>query len=192
MSIVIRDYSKANWEGVCDIHDNARPLEISSFAPSASIEPMCEVAEEDGFFDGKQYVAYLNEKVVGFICIDGEELTWLYVHPDFHRQGIGRSLVEHVRPQLGKDAYVLTVLENTAAVKFYERLGFTICAVFPGAYQNYPCTCVRLALPSSRHRNRPPAPVKKSLLLAGFDEGNWGIAVLDSSNIWRWIRSHSV
>ena len=185
-NIVVRDYSEPDWPAVCDVHDNAHPIEISSFAPKESSEPMSEVAQADGFFDGQRYVACVDEQVVGFICIEKEELTWLYVHPDFHRQGIGRSLVEHVRSQLGPDGYVLTVLENTAAVKFYERLGFTICAIFPGAYQSYPCTCVRLALPSSRHRNRPPTPVKKSLLLAGFDDTDWGTAYLDPSNIWRW------
>jgi len=184
--IVVRDYSDADWLAVCCVHDNARPIEISSFAPTESVEPMSEVARADGFFASKQYVACVNEQVVGFICIEDEELTWLYVHPDFHRQGIGRSLVEHVCPQLGQNGYVLTVLENTAAVKFYEQLGFTICAVFPGAYKSYPCTCVRLALPASRHRSRPPTPVKASLLLAGFDDTDWGTAYLNASNIWRW------
>ncbi|MEN8445562.1 MAG: GNAT family N-acetyltransferase [Cyanobacteria bacterium J06555_13] len=189
MNIVVREYSNSDWETVCDIHDRARPYEIRSFAPGASIEPMAEVAEEDGFFDGQQFVACVNQQVVGFVCIENEELTWLYVSPDFHRQGIGRRLVEPVRPQLGRDGYVLTVLENTAAVKFYEQMGFTICAVFPGAYQNYPCTCVRFALPSSRHRDRPPTPVKESLLLSGFDDTDWGTAYRDPYNIWRWKRT---
>lgn len=188
MHVVIREYLASDWKAVCDVHDSARPLEIGSFVAQRVSETMAEVAKEDGFFDGQQYVACINEQVVGFICIDSEEITWLYVKPNFHRRGIGRKLVDHVRPQLGQHGYVLTVLENTAAVKFYERMGFTICAVFPGSYQNHPCTCVRLALPSSRHRNRPPTPVKASLLLAGFNDTDWGTAYLDASNIWRWKR----
>jgi|GEM_PF-668827 len=186
MEITIREFSNWDWEAVCDVHDRARPYEVGSFVSVNQIQPMSEVAHEDGFFNGKQYVACIEERVVGFICINKEELTWLYVDPNYHRQGIGKRLVEQVRSQLIPHGFVTTALENERGVKFYERMGFHICATFPGSCQDYPCTCVRLTLPSSRHNDRVPQPTKGSLLLAGYDGKDWGVPYRDEDGIWRW------
>ena len=184
LNVSIDKYQTDDWGAVCVVHDRARPLEVGGFMPGDVVDCMTAVYEEDGFFDGQQFVARLNEKVVGFVCIDGEELTWLYVDPEYHRQGIGRLLMEHVRPMIGPDGHVLAV--NPLAIQFYQQMGFEICAEFPGGCQGYACTCIRLAFPGSPRADRAPVPMKESLLLAGFDESDWGTAVKDSDGIWRW------
>ena len=189
MSITVRKYQESDWESVCSVHDLSRPYEVGMFVPIEVIQPMSEVAAEDGFYDGNQFVADLDGNVVGFICVRREELTWLYVHPDYHGKGMGRALFEKVRSILGKNAYVLTALENVNGVKFYQKLGFRISATFPGSCQGYPCTCVRLTMPNSSHENRKPSPCKESLLLAGFGEADWGEACKDEAGIWRWQRT---
>src|SRR5690606_19639447 len=39
--------------------------------------------------------------VVGFIALIGNEVGAVFVHPRFHRQGIGRSLMNHARDLRG-------------------------------------------------------------------------------------------
>jgi GNAT superfamily N-acetyltransferase len=154
--------------------------------PPEEAAPMAQVAEEEGFFAGRTFVACEGERVVGFITIRGDEIQWLYIDPERHRRGIGRALVAHVMLILGDDAFVLAGEENAAAMAFYRALGFTVSARFPGCVQGHAATCVRLTLPRGRHAARPPRPSRESLRLAGFGEGNWGHAVRREDGVWRW------
>ncbi|MEM9090641.1 MAG: GNAT family N-acetyltransferase [Cyanobacteria bacterium P01_F01_bin.53] len=183
----IRQYQESDWSAVCEIHDAARPIEVSSFMPGAEALPLKNVAEEDGFFESECFVACEHDKVVGFVCIEPPELSWLYVSPEHHRQGVGKQLVESVLPKLGEDAFLTTSLENTGAIAFYQHMGFRISATFPGSCQGYPCTCVRLTMPGSAREDIPPFPVKESLVLAGYSEAKPGKALKDKMGVWRWV-----
>jgi ribosomal protein S18 acetylase RimI-like enzyme len=75
-------------------------------------------------------VAKAGQKPVG-ICraVRSEEenrITALYVHPEYHRQGIGRALWEAARRHLdvGKPTMLSAASYNERAIKFYESLGF--------------------------------------------------------------------
>lgn len=183
----IRRYQDSDWSEVCEVHNAARPIEVGDFMHCADVLALEDVAEEDGFFTGDCFVACTNQQVVGFVCIEIPELSWLYVSPDYHRQGIGKQLVAFVLPKLGKDAFLTTAFENTGGVTFYQQMGFRISATFPGSCQGYQCTCVRLTLPGSAREDQPPVPVKESLVLAGYCESNPGTAIRDEMGIWRWV-----
>ena len=183
----IRRYQDSDWPEVCEVHNAARPIEVGQFMPSTDVFTLEDVAEDDGFFTGDCFVACTNGRIVGFVCIAPPELSWLYVSPNYHRQGIGKKLVEYVMPKLGEDAFLTTVLENTGGVAFYQQMGFRISATFPGSCQGYPCTCVRLTVPGSAREDQPPVPVKESLILAGYCEAKPGRAIRDEMGVWRWI-----
>lgn len=84
------------------------------------------------------YVIQYNGKTVGIMCVapprdndagdDFYELHYIYLHPDYFRQGIGTRAMEYAFNKarcLGKKAMTLWVFaENRNAVKFYERCGF--------------------------------------------------------------------
>ena len=54
------------------------------------------------------------------------ELTWLYVDPQFYKQGVGRALVRHAVAD-STSAMELEVLEgNTPALKLYLFEGFKV------------------------------------------------------------------
>lgn len=65
----------------------------------------------------------VNDSVVGFIAMIGNEVGGLFVHPDFQRRGVGRALLDGVR-----DAHphlVLNVFEsNRIGRSFYASYGF--------------------------------------------------------------------
>lgn len=63
--------------------------------------------------------------LVGFVGVSGEKMEALFVHPAFHRAGIGRRMARHAVVELG--ATVVDVNEqNVAAVAFYRRIGFEV------------------------------------------------------------------
>ena len=86
----IRPYQENDWSDVCQVHDAARSIDVSTFMPSGEVLPLAEAAKEDGFFDSECFVICVQHQVVGFVCIEPPELSWLYVSPKHHRQGIGR------------------------------------------------------------------------------------------------------
>jgi len=189
LQINIREYRESDWPAVCEIHDHARPIEVSGFMPGDVVLPMEQVAAVDGFFDSQTLVACVDHaegRISGFATIHSSEVTWFYVHPSFHRQGVGRTLMGHVLPLLGADAFVLCAATNPVALAFYQSFGFIIAARFPGEVQGYRSECIRLTMPTSCHRHRPPTPSLAALRLAGFTEDSPGKASLGDDGVYYW------
>ena len=73
--------------------------------------------------NSETWVYEINGVVVGFIALNGNEVGGLFVDPDFHRQGIGRALMDQARDT--RDVLELDVFKaNLVGRKFYEKYGF--------------------------------------------------------------------
>jgi GNAT superfamily N-acetyltransferase len=83
------------------------------------------------------YVIQYNGKTVGIMCVappqdkeltDCCELHYIYLHPDYFRQGVGSQAMKfayEIARNDGKTGMVLWVLEkNEGSIKFYEKCGF--------------------------------------------------------------------
>ena len=135
--IQIREYQEGDWKDICHIHDQARPLEVQNFIPKDVIERDKSLTMEKAvvvagaFFESDIFVATdEHDKIVGFIGVQDDELTWMFVNPNCHRQGVGSRLVGHIRSQLGPNGYVLCAQENKAGFNFYKAVGFEPIAFF--------------------------------------------------------------
>lgn len=73
----------------------------------------------------EMYGAYNDGHCVGVIATrdTGTHISLFFVGKDFHRQGIGRKLFEHVLK--GNAARQITVNSSPYAVEIYHKLGFT-------------------------------------------------------------------
>ncbi|MCF6285440.1 MAG: GNAT family N-acetyltransferase [Candidatus Hydrogenedentes bacterium] len=63
-------------------------------------------------------------KVVGFIALIGDEIGAIFVHPEFHGQGVGRALMDHAQGLRG-NLEVEVFKENRIGRDFYRRYGFS-------------------------------------------------------------------
>ncbi len=86
----------------------------------------------------KSFVAQCDGKTVGIMCVappndkdvgdDFYELHYIYLHPDYFRQGIGTRVMEFAFDKargVGKTAMTVWVFaDNANAIRFYERCGF--------------------------------------------------------------------
>lgn len=73
------------------------------------------------------FVAYADKTLVGMITLrDDSHISLLFVDEKYHRQGIGRALVQYVRSFLasGARASHVTVNSSPYGVEFYHKLGF--------------------------------------------------------------------
>src|SRR5215213_650287 len=72
-------------------------------------------------------LASATEAAIGFLGFASDTIEALFVDPDHHGQGGGKSLVAHAQSLLGVGALAVDVNEqNEAALGFYEALGFSV------------------------------------------------------------------
>jgi putative acetyltransferase len=83
------------------------------------------VLEELRGLDHLYGVRDAESRLVAFVGVSGERMEALFVHPSFHRVGIGRRLARHAVVELGATAVDVNE-QNEAAVAFYRRIGFAV------------------------------------------------------------------
>jgi len=107
--------------------------------------------------------ARTGAEVAGAWLDDSLEIAEVHVHPDFHRRGIGRSLVLGLaegRPE--RTAVLSTQDADSPARRLYRGLGFADLLTsysFPGAPVPYAVMGAALPLrPAAARRARSPSP----------------------------------
>lgn len=76
------------------------------------------------------YAAYDHNKLVGLIRVVGDNHTIVYIQdililPEYHRQGIGTMLVQHILDRYSHVRQILLTTDQTVPQQaFYESLGF--------------------------------------------------------------------
>jgi GNAT superfamily N-acetyltransferase len=89
VKVEIRPYSERDWAAIAGIHDAARLDELRGSAGVEAFLTLAQTAEGEGLFDGQLWVAEVDGTVAGFVALDDDEVTWLYVDPQRYRQGVG-------------------------------------------------------------------------------------------------------
>lgn len=74
--------------------------------------------------ENQLWVYELEDKPVGYLGIADEFIDRLYVHPSYHRRGIGQALMDHARTLSPDHLWLYTHVANTMARAFYEKNGF--------------------------------------------------------------------
>jgi ribosomal protein S18 acetylase RimI-like enzyme len=124
--VLIRDYAPDDWDAIARIHDAARLDELRDSAGVEAFLTLAQTAEGEGLFDGQVWVAESGGQVTGFVALDGDEITWLYVDPAHYRQGAGRALLRHALARAGDRAEVTVLDGNPAALALYRSEGFVV------------------------------------------------------------------
>jgi len=75
---------------------------------------------------GETWVAREAGRILGFLCLDGEDLDQLYLLPGLFRRGIGSLLLAKAKERSPERLILFTFQRNAAARAFYERHGFRL------------------------------------------------------------------
>lgn len=104
----------------------------------ASFEKGVGIVDPHSIFEQQEYllskvvpnntllVATLEGKIVGFVAASRESIAQLYIHVDYHRNGIGSMLLTWAKTQSRGTLWLHTFERNTNAIRFYEHHGFRI------------------------------------------------------------------
>lgn len=142
--IIIREYTEEDWDAICGVHDAARPDELIGSCDPRAFVPIKKDKEVEELAASEKWVAVDGEDVVGFVGVDKQYLAWLYVHPDYYNQGIGRRLLQKGVEEIGDGAWTIVLDGNEKAIKLYESEGFREVRRFESDNAGYPCTCLRM------------------------------------------------
>jgi ribosomal protein S18 acetylase RimI-like enzyme len=78
------------------------------------------------------WVAQVEDEIVGYMLVDGEDLDHLYVRPGWQRLGIGLSLLTKAKALSPEKLKLWTFQRNLRARAFYEAHGFCPIAFTDG------------------------------------------------------------
>jgi ribosomal protein S18 acetylase RimI-like enzyme len=93
-------------------------------------------------------VAVLEDRLVGFVMVHGDEVEQVYVDASARGRGVADALMEHAEREIGARhdvAWLAVAVDNTRARRFYERsgwrdvLGFDYPAEIEGGTLPVPC-----------------------------------------------------
>lgn len=82
--------------------------------------------------------------IQGFIGLAGPKIEALFVHPDWHRRGVGRRLIDHAQG-LSPHLMVDVNTQNPDAVAFYAALGFLEVGRSPVDHAGKPYPLIHMA-----------------------------------------------
>lgn len=144
--LIIRNYEPRDWPAVQDVHDSARLIELALSVGKHAFRSLSDIYIDEELFDSALWVAEHQDRVVGFVGVKENELTWLYVHPASHRTGVGRRLLAHALAAIDGEAIAWVLDGNEPALRLYERAGFRIAETKVGHLAGSP------DIPATGHR----------------------------------------
>ena len=112
LEVNIKDYSKDEMEGLSEIYNSDKILDISSYA--------------------HMYVTCMDKKVIGCGAIssfwgskDESILLTIFVLPELHGKGIGRKIIETLeRDEFFSRAKRIEIPASITACEFYKKMGY--------------------------------------------------------------------
>lgn len=84
-----------------------------------------------------------NDRVIGFLKVEGSEIDSLFIAPAFRRRGLGRRFVDEAASR----AAILEVevnAQNRQAIGFYEKMGFGVIESTPVDRDGRPYPLLRM------------------------------------------------
>ncbi|MCE7078987.1 GNAT family N-acetyltransferase [Streptomyces sp. ST2-7A] len=144
----VRDYRSEDWEAIERIHDAARLDELEATVGVEAFLTLAETYENEGLFNGRVWVAEgpgsgTEPGVVGFVALEDDEVSWLYVDPARYGQGAGGALLRYAVAQAGARVETSVLAGNERAIGVYQRAGFTIVETRSGKLvgnESFPAT----------------------------------------------------
>lgn len=127
----IREYSDDDFKAVQDIYLLCKPEEFSNEKVHVDIIPLAEDRKRLDEFNLSTVFVSEKDSVVGFVTVLNNQIGWLYVHPEFRKQNIGKQLLSFVLDFLKNQTVTLnTTKSNFPALLLYKKFRFSTVKEF--------------------------------------------------------------
>ena len=147
--IRIRPFTRNDWDGVCQVHDRSRPLELQDEQIPLDLIPLKEDPEGAVLQQCRLLVACEGDRIIGFSGSREAYLGWLYLDPDYTGRGIAKQLLKESLKYTGPRTWTVTRATNKRAQALYESEGFSVRDSFVSDDDGYPCEVFKMARKSA-------------------------------------------
>ena len=121
--IMIRKLQKTDVIKVADIWLDSN-IKAHDFIPAQYWKSNFELVKQL-LLQATVYVYEDNQKIQGFIGMNGEYIEGLFVSNEMQSQGIGKILLNYAKGKRNK-LFLNVYQKNTRAISFYQREGFEV------------------------------------------------------------------
>lgn len=111
-------------EAIADVHIESRRVAMPWLPLLHSREDAVAYFASHVLIHEEVWVARVNELVVGFIALDGNQVDHLYIAPAYQGRGIGDRLLGKGKELRPDGLKLWTFQRNARARRFYEARGF--------------------------------------------------------------------
>ena len=119
---IIRRYQDGDTAGVVDVWRRASEI-AHHFLPGEFLDREERNIVERWLPASETWLAVVDDGIVGYLALVGNEVGAIFVDPNRQGEGHGRALMDHARSM--HDRLVLDVFEqNAVGRRFYDRYGF--------------------------------------------------------------------
>ena len=135
---------------------------LYAFGPFVPFESIQHWAREDLFrgFIETQWdsltVTEVHGKACGFVQVKGPYVAELFLHPDYHRRGLGTQMLDYAEKQIARKGHKFGMVDplegNTGAVAFYRTQGWKIVDRYDGVWGHRELTCLVMIKEMNRDR----------------------------------------
>jgi putative acetyltransferase len=120
--VLIRQYEESDLEAVLSSWESATRL-AHPFMTDEFLAQERKNTAEIYLPNTDTWVIEIDEEVVGFIALMGNEVGAIFIQPEHHGKGAGKALMDKARDLHG-DLEVEVFSENTIGRRFYSKYGF--------------------------------------------------------------------
>lgn len=144
---VIRPFQEQDLPAVSSIYQRARASEFAGEGDGLEFAALSDDPDMLGMFRQSLILVFVEGGVIkGFVGYVHNYIAWLYVDPDYWRQGIAHQMLAYVLRALNKmPTLKLSLLaSNQAARACYEKYGFRKSETFEFEFQGRTMQGIRM------------------------------------------------
>ena len=147
---MIREYKDSDFPDIEKIYNLSKADEFNEEKFDVIVTPLSDDEGMLNLLHSSQVYIYEAGGIAGFIGVKGNYISWLFVHPSYRGQGIGKKLISHVLLTLSGDVSLNVARSNSVAKGLYESLGFKVVKELAGKYQEHPVIVCNMVAPKKR------------------------------------------
>ncbi|WDQ17845.1 GNAT family N-acetyltransferase [Rhodopirellula sp. P2] len=147
MNPVIRRYQSTDLDELLDVWMSASKVAHPFLSPEFLSQERENIAAIY-LPNAETWVCEVDQKVVGFLALLGNEVGGIFVAPTHQRGGIGRQLMDHAVSIRG-DLELEVLVDNSIGRGFYEHYGFISLQQKPHPPSGHPVLRLRYEAPTT-------------------------------------------
>jgi ribosomal protein S18 acetylase RimI-like enzyme len=141
----IRPYTEADWVSVRTLYDLSKPDEMRGCVDLRAVVPLENDAENLTLFHESTILVMEDVgRILGFGGYRGNQIEWLFVHPEGRRKGVATRLMLAMLEALNGTVTLYVGKNNRAARQLYDSLGFALDQEFLAKFHGHDVEAMRL------------------------------------------------